>query len=661
VVFEGFTGLNTLSPRAAIKDNECAWLDGYMPVGPNFIRIIPDVGPSLFTAPSGLTVVFYAFGNIKSTPIMVVFLSDGSLVQVNTNTGAVTPMGPSGTIENPSLTTMGTSQSGSSYIIIVSQQPNGYFLWDGINLYRNGTLGPSITIQSDGLDYTSVPSMTAVGGSGGGATFSATLQGNSLETISVTNPGSGYGPNDFAVIAFSGGGSPGVTATGVSNISGGSLIGVGITDPGAGYTSTATVTFLGGGGIGATGSVVVSGGSVAGIVPIEGGSGYTSPPTPFITDPNNPVAQANVQVMPSGISGTAVETYTGRVWVANGNLMTFTAPGSLTDFSPADGAGNFMSTDSFLRVSFVQPRQTNGFLYLINDSSVNYISGVTTTGTPPTTNFTNQNADPEIGSPYAPSIQVFSRNIVFANAFGIHVSYGGAVQKISDALNGIYNTVPNFGGFIPSSGKAIIYGQRVYVVLLPVIDLITGQQVNKLFLWNGKVWWSTQQSQNLTFIAAQEINSVLTTWGTNGTSIYPLFQNPSTLFTKTVQSKLFEAPGSVIIQKQTNRLWGLAYYYAFDGDGLNVSIDNEANSNLNNLIIGPQGIEWTNSIDQDVQWENSLGSPVGWGATGTLVTVFPPTAIAQNGTLLGFTVSTTASDMALVFLAMGVQEWQYRG
>jgi hypothetical protein len=180
-------------------------------------------------------------------------------------------------------------------------------------------------------------------------------------------------------------------------------------------------------------------------------------------------------------------------------------------------------------------------------------------------------------------------------------------------------------------------------------------------MWNGKVWWSTQQSQNLTFIAAQEINSVLTTWGTNGTSIYPLFQNPSTLFTKTVQSKLFEAPGSVIIQKQASRLWGLAYYYAFDGDGLNVSIDNEANSNLNNLIIGPQGVEWTNSLDQDVQWSNSLGDPVGWGATGTLVTVFPPTSVAQNGTLLGFTVSTTASDMALVFLAMGVQEWQYRG
>ena len=46
---------------------------------------------------------------------------------------------------------------------------------------------------------------------------------------------------------------------------------------------------------------------------------------------------------------------------------------------------------------------------------------------------------------------VFGRNIVFANSFGAHISYGAAVTKISEELDGVYNTVPiaNFGTLVP--------------------------------------------------------------------------------------------------------------------------------------------------------------------------------------------------------------------
>lgn len=655
IVFEGFETLDTKSPRAAIADTHCAWLDGFMPAGPNYLRCIPDVGAPIFTAPTGKSVVFYDFGNIGSSPIMIVFLSDGSVIQVNTSTGVQTVIGGAGTITNPSQTTIGVSQWGSSYIIIVSKQTNGYFLWDGANLYSGGSLSPSITIQSDGLDYSTPPTITLFGGSGLGASVTSTVRQGSIQTVSVTNPGSGYGANDYAVLVFNG-----VTATATSVLSSGSVSSVSINSSGSGYTSTASVLFLGGGGYGATGTVQVASGTVSGVSVTAHGQGYLTAPTPFIYDANNPVAQAYVGVMPTGISGTAVETYTGRVWVTNGSTMLFTAPGSLTDFSTGDGAGAFASTDSFLRVSYIRPRQTNGFMYLVGDSSVNYVSGVSTSGTPAGTTFTNQNADPEVGSPYPCSVQVYSRNLVFANAFGVHVSYGGAVTKISDALDGIYTTVPNFGGMSLSAGKAIIFGQRLYVILVPVIDPFLGR-VNKLFMWNGKQWWSTQQSVNLSFIAAQEINSVLTTWGTDGKSIYPLFQNFSTNFTKTVQSKLFPSAGSIMTTKQANRLWGVAYYYAFDGNGLNVSIDNESGSTTSVITVGPQQANWTNSLGASVTWVNSSVVSVVWGGQGSLVNVFPPTAVAQQGALLGLTVSTTASDIALIFLALGVQPYGYRG
>ena len=42
---------------------------------------MPDVGDAFYTAATGLSVVFFGFANIGPRPIMIVFLSDGSIVQ----------------------------------------------------------------------------------------------------------------------------------------------------------------------------------------------------------------------------------------------------------------------------------------------------------------------------------------------------------------------------------------------------------------------------------------------------------------------------------------------------------------------------------------------------------------------------------------------------
>ena len=65
--------------------------------------------------------------------------------------------------------------------------------------------------------------------------------------------------------------------------------------------------------------------------------------------------------------------------------MQYTGPGLVADFSTAVGGGNFTSSDSFLKIGFSRLVQSNGFLYLFGDSSINYISGVQTSGVTPTT------------------------------------------------------------------------------------------------------------------------------------------------------------------------------------------------------------------------------------------------------------------------------------
>lgn len=649
IVWDGFSSLNTHATRPAIDDQEMFICDGWMPLGKSNLRTLYGVGPVFYTAPAGLFIVKFAFGNIKATPICIVFLSDGSVIQVNTNTSMQTTMAPAGTIQNPSPTSVGLTQWGSQYIIIVSSQTNGYFLWDGALFYQSGSIGPSVNIISDGLDYSSAPSTAVVGGSGTGAAVSVTVQNGSVETISVTNPGHGYTYTDSVILAFAGGGSPGATAFATAVLSGTSVSSLSITYAGLGYSTLASISLLGGGGSGATATVTsVSGGGITGTSITAGGDGYLAPPTVLFTDFTNPVANATLSLMPFGVSGTAVETYQSRVWVANIAKVLFTAPGNVSDYSPADGAGAFTSVDSFLRVGFSSLKQTNGFLYLLADSSINYISGVNTAGNPPLTTFTNQNVDPQIGTPWPDSVQVFSRNIVFANSFGVQVSYGGAVTKVSPPMDIFFAQPALFAGFNPSSAVAVIFGIHVYMLLLPVIDQVTGQKVNKLLMWDGQRWWTAQQEINLLQITAQEINSVMTAWGTDGESIYPLFQQPSSTLGKTVQSKLWDRPG-YFITKTASRVYGMVNYNQASDLPLTITLDDGIHSAPSEQTVASPFATWTNASGTVVTWTNASGTVVEWSIAGISVFGF---ASAVAGQILGLTLQTYAPDVTVISMTL---------
>ena len=819
IIFEAFAGLNTKPLRPGIGDTEMYWCDGFMPLGVNNLRTLYDAGTSLFTSDAAKTIPFFQFGNIGSTAYCFVFQSDGKVYQVQVSNGTKTVVAAASTITTPA-NPIGFTQWGNEFIAFSSNQTNGFWLWDGTSLYTAGTLGPIITMLNSGSKYTGAPTIAlTTTGSGTGATFSATVSNGSVTTINVTNPGSGFGVNDFTLLTLTGGGSDNtakanatVTASsgGVQSAfvldggfgysaatyavaiggggtgciltttgSGGVITGVSVTNPGKGYTSAPTiqvidpvgtkgtgasatasiaggsvssvtvntggysyasgsvsVVFSGGGGTGAAGTATVSSNAVTAISVTSGGSGYTSPPavsiidttgiggsgavvvavisvgevsgisivsagTGYLSPPSvviigdgtgaqgqaiinnsggvtgvsitqggsgytkalvqflggNNAAAAEAFLMPFGVKGTTMEVAFGRIWVGNGNQAFFSAPGNPADFGVPDGGGEFQSNDSFLRIAYQSFKQSNGFLYLLADSSINYVSGVNTAGVPAITTFSNLNVDPQIGTPWPSSVQVFSRNIVFANNLGVHVSYGGAVTKVSEALDGIYNSVANQGN--PSSAVANIFGIQVYMLLLPVIDTYTGDQVLKFLMWDGKKWWTSQQTPNITFIAAQEINSVLSAWGTDNTHIYPLFTTPSVTLRKVAQSKLWSMP-SYLYTKTAPRIYGVVNSYVSTANRVGgittINIDNETPTATTTSPLSVTSLLWTNSAGNPITWTNNSSNPISWVIGGLIV--FGPVAIGQFGHLLGLTVVTTVPDLAIDSLLLLEEEWQ---
>ncbi|MDE2021030.1 MAG: hypothetical protein KGJ13_11890, partial [Patescibacteria group bacterium] len=192
LVFEGFKGLNTKPSRNAIDPDEMYIADGWFPIGKSNLRLLPDVGTSLYTASGTLTVVSYYFANLNTVPIAVVLLSDGSLVQVNTTNGDTTSIASASTISTPSNGIGVTQSSGNQFIIIVAPQTNGFWVWDGTSLFTAGTLSPVVTVTNGGSGYTSAATVTVSGGSGSGAAFSVTTENGVITLINVTNPGSGW-------------------------------------------------------------------------------------------------------------------------------------------------------------------------------------------------------------------------------------------------------------------------------------------------------------------------------------------------------------------------------------------------------------------------------------------------------------------------------------
>lgn len=832
LTFEPTAGLNTATMRSGVPDQFAYWLDGFMPLANRNFRTLYGIGSALYTATGGETIVCFYFYNISTISYVIIFLSDGSAVQVNTLTGSATTVLAAGTILNPSITDLGISQWGEQYLLICANQPNGYWVWDGSVSYTAGSLAPGVTITNVGFGYTSVPAVLLSGGHGYGATAAASIANGQVVNIVLTNAGQGYLATDTPTVTISGGTSSGsgatfsvsmgtqaagsggsvslgwsaassnadyissVSITGGSNYyfgvtaswsyaaggnpskgwgyygygtppaisvstSGGAITGVTIqtneqteggqyittwntstggpvpsivissnayyyvssvtvTNGGTNYAPGSTIAASGGGSplSEATMTLTIVSGVITAVTVTYGGI-YGVNSAPSLTVTSTPIqATATVSLMPFGIQGTAVQTYAGHVWVFDGTVYNFSAPGSVSNFATSAGGGSQQSSVSYLRVAYTQAVSTNGFLFLLGDSSMDYISGVQTTtpsGGSPTTTFSQNNSDPEQGTPFPACVTTLGQEILMANSTGIYTSAGGAFGKISEVLDGVFNTVPNFGGLQLSTAKATIFGKRVWMVLVPIIDPITGAPatatsqstssgstltfssvpasvvngmlaydattpgaipagttvtgttgttvtlsnsvaatvnsgdtiyffVQKLLMVrdNKKVWWTSLQDVALTFISGQEINSVYIAWGTDGTHLYPLFQQPSTAFAKTMQSKWWEEPGGYETNKAASLFWSLWHCYNTSNTNFVIEIDGTG--------IDGGGVQYTNTQPYTITGPSGVGHFVS-----------APQAIGQQGVQVGMTITTTAADMAFISARIQDQIVQFRG
>lgn len=547
---------NTYLVIVATSSQDAYWLwDGTLLYGPGTLAPVVTMtanGSGYATAPS----VSITGGRGSGATAVASLDAGGAVASVAiTNPGSGYQLGDSPTVTFGPGNAAG---SGGVLVAVLAHQTGGsgasvtvHWQVAGSNQGNTVFTVSSVTVNSGGTGYSKVTKVTARGNiTFGSAKLTPVIVGGVIQSVTVVNGGTYYTTNSTGDVTDTG--YYFVTSVTISN--GGSLYGpntsIAVTSGGT-PQSQAVIT------------PVVVAGAISSTNIVDGGVYLSNTPPTLTVNDTASNATATVTIMPFGVGGTCVEIYQSRVWVGRGGVIVFSAAGLVSDFDPADGAGAFPSTDSFLRREFTVLKQQGSFLYLFADSSINVISNVQESGSPTLVTFNNQNVDPQIGTPWHNSVLELDGKLIFANTIGVFSLSGGHVQKVSDDLDGIfqnaYTTLLNDNAPTqPTCAVMTLHNEPVYMLVIPVKGpLDVGDNRTGLVMWNGQRWWVGSQDQVFTQVAMQELNSVIQAWGNTTTTIRKMFNTPSGTLTKLWQSKLWAGEGPHIT-KQATRLFTMA-------------------------------------------------------------------------------------------------------
>lgn len=216
VGLEEWKGLNTKPRRAAIDDQQCYWLENVMPIGAANARFIYGKGTTLYTAPAGRTVIYYAFSTISTTDYMFVFLDNGTAYQIKVSDGSSTTISATANTfytagkALPHICAWGTK----GILIVATVGSDNYWGWDGTTLTAPGSTAPEWISGLSGGSITKAGNVTTGSStltgfadtvgveigmyvSGPGVPVNTFVTGGTSTTVTISNVGTATGPGNY--------------------------------------------------------------------------------------------------------------------------------------------------------------------------------------------------------------------------------------------------------------------------------------------------------------------------------------------------------------------------------------------------------------------------------------------------------------------------------
>lgn len=400
----------------------------------------------------------------------------------------------------------GTGGSGATAeAFLAPTNVNGEVLVQSVALLTTGS-GYSIKAPTFTWDTTNHP--INLGGSTNDSlpTFSVTMANIQVNSVTITNGGTGFAPNATIPLLFSAPKASTIrsaVATASTNVSG-VITSINFTDHGS-YKIGTTVT--------------------ASVAP---GSG----------------AAATAHVWPFVPAGTTLAVFQGRVWLGGGTLLQWTGTGAsygnvgYDDFLAADASASLQITDADLVHQISALRSLNNYLYIVGDQSVKQIGNISLDATGFVTLFSILTLSSDQGTVYPRSCLSYERIFMFANPNGIYGVFGSTVQKLSADLDGIFKLVD----FSQQPQSALLDLNAIHnaVWLLRYRDPVAGTR-SIMVIFDGRRWWVASQGEAMVAITSAPLlasDSNVLYGSRTGTDITKLFADATTAVAFKAQTSL---------------------------------------------------------------------------------------------------------------------------
>jgi hypothetical protein len=642
-VIKQFRGLNTKANRTAIDESEFSWIENAQPIGYGNVKIIPTNSNVLDSGANTVvfanTVTHLTNVNIGLNDYVIGFMSDGSAQFFNITTDTFGNVAAAGTFSSSGIN---TTQWNNERMLILDPT-KGYFNWDGNNVVTIGSVG-LIGIVNQGTGYTEAPTVTInapdqTGGEQANATATISTA-NVVTSVAVVNAGTGYTNAANLTVTFSGGGG-GTGANAVAqlfNFQTGTLSLV-VSNEGSGYTNAANtiVTISGGGGAGATAVPIVLGNVVTQVIMTNQGSGYTNAANVTAAVSGGGGNGAVLQAIVNSEPNVGIASFSGRVWIAAGRSVYYSAAGSYSDFTSVS-AGSVTLTDSTLHGNIVQLLSANNFLYIFGDNSINVFSDVRVTNAGLTL-FTNTNVSASVGSELKNAIFPYFRSVLFMNDYGVYALVGSTTSKLSDPLDGVF---PNIDFSNP-----VYAGQ---VLLNNILCAVFNFRYNDTTFTNSyryvqavffeKKWFISSQGNDLKYITSVPEAGQIKLYGVSNNQLVQLYSDTTSLLTSRIQTALL--PLTDPIRTKQALKFGIEATLSAGGV-FDVTVDSEIGSS-SPYVLG-NFVTWFNNSNVTIPWINNSSTVISWVFTNGYY-LYKSDA-QQWGKYLGLTMTSNSAGFVV--------------
>ena len=607
-VIKQFTTVNTKANRTAINESEFSWLENAMPIGYSNLKITGQ--RSAVTNSGGNAVVFSAnvtylnSVNLGLDDYIVAFKDDGSAQAFDLQTKTLVTIGGAGKFSTSGIA---VSQWKNQQMLIID--PNkGYYVWDGNNTVFVGSVG-QLALISGGSGYTAAPGVVLSApndANGIQAVAVSTVANNVVTSITLIEAGSGY--TQAPTVSFFGGGGSGASAVASIVTFATGTVSIAVTNPGDSFTSAPIVTITGGGGTNAAATAVVKGNALSTIVMTNPGTGYTNAANLIVSLSGGGGANATIAATINNTPNVDVASFSGRVWIAAGRQVYYSAAGTYNDFTSVS-AGNIILTDSTLHGVLYKLLAANNFLYLFGDDSINVFSDVRVQ-TNGTTLFTNTNVSASVGSKRPDAIFPYFRSVLFLNDYGIYALVGSTTSKISDPLDGVF---PNIDYTYPIYGGQVLINNILCAAFnFRYYDAVFSQSYRYIqAVFFEKKWFFTSQGNTLQYITSAPVGGKINLYGTDGSALYQLYANSTANVASIIQTALMPM-NDPIRDKQALKFGVEVTTNAQNPTGVvfTITVDSQQGSSppytLQNTTL------WTNNAGATISWINNSSTVISW-------------------------------------------------